>query len=337
MSVRISEQSRNSPVWGRYFFFWGVNMVDLNDLYYFACIVEEGSFSGAAATLGVAKSVVSEHLAKLENCLGVRLINRTTRQIQVTELGLRFYDHCRAMVEEVKQAHHLIEQASNNTTGTMRFASTMLLAQILVGPVLGEFMRDHPETQVVLDVFNSPVDVIKGNYDIVFRASQDARDSTLIVRTLADVQPMLCASSDLVSQKGLPRTPADLAGFDTIAFPDERCRYQWSFDNDAGDICAVPLRPRLVSPSTWVILEAVLSGAGVGLLPAYFWRSALHANRLVELLPDWRPAKWTFQAVYASRHGLRPPARNFLEYLLERLPHVLDSSLEGISPVLPLA
>jgi DNA-binding transcriptional LysR family regulator len=312
-------------------------MVDLNDLYYFACIVEEGSFSGAATTLGVAKSVLSEHISKMETCLGVRLINRTTRQIQVTELGLRFYDHCRAMVEEVKQAHQLIEQASNNASGTMRFASTMLLAQILVAPVLGEFMRDHPETQVVLDICNSPIDVIKGNYDIVFRASQDTRDSTLVVRTLADVQPMLCASKELVGLKGLPKSPTDLAGFDTISFPDERGRYQWSFSNDANDVCAVPLRPRLVSPSTWVVLEAVQSGAGVGLLPAYFWRSALQANTLVELLPEWRPAKWAFQAVYASRHGLRPPARNFLEYLLERLPRVIDSSFEGINPILPLA
>ena len=121
-------------------------MVDLNDLYYFACIVEEGSFSGAATTLGVAKSVLSEHISKMETCLGVRLINRTTRQIQVTELGLRFYDHCRAMVEEVKQAHQLIEQASNNASGTMRFASTMLLAQILVAPVLGDTRRGRSGT-----------------------------------------------------------------------------------------------------------------------------------------------------------------------------------------------
>lgn len=312
-------------------------MVDLNDLYYFACIVEEGSFSGAASTLGVAKSVVSEHLAKLENCLGVRLINRTTRQIQVTELGLRYYDHCRAMIEEVKQAHQMIEEASNNASGTMRFASTMLLSQILIGPVLGDFMRDHPDTQVVLDVCNGPVDVIKGNYDIVFRASQETKDSTLVVRGLAEVQPMLCASRELVAQKGLPRTPADLAGFETISYPDERGRYQWYFSNDSDDNCAVALRPRLVSPSTWVILEAVRSGAGIGLLPAYFWRTALSEKMLVQLLPEWRPAKWNFQAVYASRQGLRPPARNFLEYLLERLPRVIDSSLEGINPVLPLA
>ena len=310
------------------------NMFDLNDLYYFSKIVEHGSFNGAAAVLGVANSVLSEHMSRLESSLGVRLIQRTTRKIHITEIGSRVYDHCRTMGEEARLAREVAETATEKVGGTLRFVCGALLAERIVGPVLSEFLLLNREMHVVFDVSNMPIDVINDNYDIAFRASQNTKDSTLIVRTLADIEVMLCAAPDLVRLKGRPRSPRELANFDTVACADDCGHYQWVFTK-SGKTHTVRLQPRILSRSASVVLDTVMSGAVIGMVPRFLGLSAQRANTVVELLPEWRPAKWVFQAVYASRQGLQPAARLFLKYLAERLPHVAGPHLQGIVPIAP--
>lgn len=293
---------------------------DLNDFFYFAKIVENGSLSATATSLGVAKSKVSEHLARLESCLDVRLIERTTRRLEVTAIGLRFYEHCRAMIEDAELAQQVIEETRTNPGGTVRAACTMLFGQAIIGPLLGEFLREHPETQVLLDVTNAPVDVLGSNYDLVFRVTQETRDSSLVVRTLAEVQPVLCASREFAQRCTLPSEPEQLVGFDTFGPAMERTRYQWSLMHENGETRTIALRPRLVSHSAWVLLEALLSGDGIGMLPSFLRHSPHRAHALVDVLPEWRPAKWSYQVVYASRNGLSAASRAFLEYLIERMP-----------------
>jgi DNA-binding transcriptional LysR family regulator len=158
---------------------------DLNDLYYFAKIVEHGSLSAAGAALGVAKSVLSQHLSKLEAGLGVRLIQRSTRRLQITEIGQRYYERCRAVVAECENAKRVIEDARGVPRGRVRVSCPINFSQVFVAGAIVGFMADHPEIEVTLDASNRDIDVLADGYDLVLRVGSNIKSSNLIVRSLA--------------------------------------------------------------------------------------------------------------------------------------------------------
>jgi DNA-binding transcriptional LysR family regulator len=140
-----------------------------------------------------------------------------------------------------------------------------------------------------------------------------------------------------VRLKGQPRAPSDLGKFDTVAYPDDGGHFKWMFKNRAGDDLAIQLHPRISSRSAWMTVDAVLSGIAIGMAPAFLWHNTRRVDTLVELLPEWRPAKWIVQAVYPSRQGLRPTARKLLRLMTELIPQLVKPSLQGIRPMSPSA
>jgi len=307
-------------------------MNDLNDLLYFARIVEHGSLSAASAALGVAKSVLSQHLTRLERELGVRLIHRTTRRLQVTDVGHRYYQRCRAVLAEVERARGVIDAARATPSGIVRLTSPLNFAQLFLAPVLADFMAAHPEVDVVLDITNREVDLVAEGYDLALRIAPDIRASTHAVRSFRLPRHLLVASRGFVQARGLPRDPNDLQRWPSLSgLLGERLagRHAWTLTGPDGSTRTILHTPRLVSEDIIVVKQAVLADCGIAELPRLSCRDELADGRLVELLPGWQLRETNLYAVFAARAGLAPAVRCFIDYLAQRIESSLDLANTG--------
>jgi DNA-binding transcriptional LysR family regulator len=295
---------------------------DLNDLYYFAKIVEHGSLSAAGAALGVAKSVLSQHLTKLEAELGVRLIQRSTRRLQITEIGQRYYERCRAVVAECENAKRVIEDARGVPRGRVRVSCPINFSQVFVAGAIVGFMADHPDIEVTLDASNRDIDVLADGYDLVLRVGSNIKSSNLIVRSLAVTRHWLLASPALIARCGAPRGPDDLRTLPSVGgiFPVEHgARHLWRLEGPSGQRRTIAYRPRLVSEDLLALKEAVLAGCGVADLPPSIFKNEIADGRLIRLLPKWQLSEVSVYAMYPSRQGLPLAVRMLVDHLMANL------------------
>jgi DNA-binding transcriptional LysR family regulator len=292
---------------------------DLNDLYYFAKIIEHGSLSGAGAALGIAKSVLSQHLTKLEAELGVRLIQRSTRRLQITEIGQRFYERCRVVVAESENAKRIIEDARGVPRGRVRVSCPINFSQIFAAGAIVGFMAEHPHIDVTLDASNRNIDVLADGYDLVFRVGTNIRSSNLIVRALVVTRHWLLASPALIARCGAPRGPDDLKTLPSVGgiFPVEHgARHLWRLEGPRGQRRTIAYRPRLANDDFFTLKDAVLAGIGIADLPPSMFKIEIADGRLIRLLPKWQLPEVSIYAMYPSRQGLPLPVRLLLDHLM---------------------
>jgi DNA-binding transcriptional LysR family regulator len=307
-------------------------MKDLNNLYYFAKIVEHGGLSAASEALGVAKSVLSQHLAKLESELGVCLMQRTTRRLQITDVGARYYKRCRAVLSEIDRAASVIDEARETPRGKVRITSPLNFAQVALAPVLTGFMAMYPEVEVTLDITNEEIDLIAEGYDLALRITPAMRPSNMVTRSFDLNQHMLVASPDLLARLGTPAAPEELNSLPSVAgaLPAERGgRHVWHLSGPDGRQHAVLHHPRLVTQDLCVLKEAALAGCGVVELPPSWCRDALADGRLAHVLPLWSLPLLKLHALYPSRRGLTLAVRTFMDYLAGHLREWIETVLNG--------
>lgn len=307
-------------------------MHDLNSLFYFAKIVEHGSLSAAGDALGIAKSVLSQHLARLEADLGVRLIQRTTRRLQVTEVGLRYYQRCRAVLAEVARAGHVIDEARGTPRGVVRLTSPVNFAQGILAPLLADFMVAYPDVEVVLDITNREVDLIAEGYDLALRIAADIRPSSQAVRSFRLDRHILVASRALLERHGMPRDPEDLRRLPSVAGLHGLARggrHVWSLTGADGVTRLIPHHPRLVTEDIFVLKQVALAGCGVTELPRICCRDELLDGSLVQLLPGWRLPEMHLHAVFPSRSGMTPALRCFIDYLAGQMDSMIDNAIDS--------
>lgn len=295
-------------------------MQDLNDLSLFAQVVEHGSFSAASRATGVPKSRLSRRIAQLERDLGVQLLRRTTRQVRVTPLGESFYERCRAMLNEAAAAREVIEQAREQPGGTLRVSCPIAIAQILLAPAIGHFMRANPAVRIELETTNRRVDVIGEGFDLALRVREVMEDSSLAVRTFGESELMLVASPALLDSIGRPRTPQALDGMPGVGQQPHDGKHAWTLRCKTGDSIQIAYDPRLVTDEFAVLREAAIAGVGVAMLPRMFCREALENGELELVLPQYDMPVGTLHAVFPSRKGVTPATRRFLDFLGEVLP-----------------
>lgn len=294
---------------------------DLNDLYFFASVVEHGGFSAAGRALGLPKSRLSKRIAQLEERLGVRLLQRTTRRFMVTEVGTRFYQHCRAVLEEARAAQEAVDELRTEPRGVVRVSCPVSLAQNVLGPLLPAFLREHPKVRVRLTATNRRVDVIGEGYDVAIRVRDKLdTDATLVVRSVGHARSILVASRAFLNAHGRPQTLQDLARLPALSMFEHEGAHLWELLDGGGNKTAVEMAPRLVSGDFSVLTAAAVQDCGVALLPEEFCAPLL-ANGLLEwVLPDYSTAQGLLHFVYPSRRGLLPAVRSFVDFLAERLP-----------------
>ena len=307
-------------------------MNDLNNIYYFAKIVEHGGLSAASEALGVAKSVLSQHLAKLESELGVCLMQRTTRRLQITDVGARYYERCRAILSEIDRAAGVIDDVRETPRGKLRITSPLNFAQVVLAPVLTGFMVAYPEVEVALDITNEDVDLIAQGYDLALRIIPNLRPSNMVTRSFDLNQHILVASSELLARLGTPSVPDELKSLPSVAgaLPAERGgRHVWHLSGPDDRQHAILHHPRLVTQDLCVLTEAALVGCGVVELPPSWCRDGLADGRLVHVLPQWSLPLLKLHAVYPSRRGLTLAVRTFMDYLAGHLHPWIDNVLNG--------
>ena len=291
-------------------------MQDLNDMVYFAEVVDKGSFAAAGRALGLPKSKLSRRVAELEGRLGVRLLQRTTRKLSVTAVGELYHRHCAAMRDEAQAAAQAVAQVQTEPRGTIRVACPVTLAYTTIGPLLPQFMARYPDVMVDLRVSNRVVDLVEEGFDLALRVRPSLEDSgSMVVKSFGPTQPLLVASPLQLARQGTPDVPRDLGPLDTVAMSAVDGRATWELVGPGGATYTHVHRPRLVADDLFTLKYAAVGGVGICLLPDYMCREELLRGELATMLPGWAPQPGIFHAVFPSRRGLVPAVRRFLDFL----------------------
>lgn len=293
-------------------------MQDTNDMLYFAEVVERGGFAAAGRHLGVPKSKLSRRVAELESRLGVRLLQRTTRRLSLTDVGEVYLRHCLAMRDAADAAAEAVEQVQTEPRGTVRVACPVTLAQTTVGPIIALFLERFPQVKVDMRVSNRVVDLVEEGVDVALRVRPTLEDSgSLVVKNLGTSQSYMVVSPAQLHRQGHPASPDDLVRMDTVAMSATDGKASLLLLGPHGATFTLVHQPRFVADDLLTLKFAVLHGAGMGFLPGYMCRNELDDGRLVHVLAGWAPRPGVFHAVYPSRRGMVPAVRRFLDFLAE--------------------
>jgi len=291
--------------------------VDLNRLVVFTALVEAGSFTAAAQSLGMTKSRVSQQLAALEAELGVTLVLRTTRRMALTSAGEQFHDDSLRLLEDARAAIARVSAARSQPAGLLRVTAAGDYGPAVIAPALASFRRAFPKIEVDLVVTDRIADPIAERFDLSIRIGW-LRDSGLRATRLAAFRQCLVAAPAYLSERGTPTHPRDLAAHDWIALSALRSPLHWTFTSPRGVRTAVRLHATLQTNSTLTVRAFIHAGAGLSVLPDYLVDEDLRAGRLVHVLSRHRLPDGGIFAVYPGRE---PPAkvRAFIEHLRTQL------------------
>jgi len=314
-------------------------MEDLNDIYFFASVAQYGGFSAAARRIGVEKTRLSRRIAALEKRLGVRLLQRTTRALALTEAGQRFFERCVATVEGAQAAYDSVAELRREPAGLVRLSSPVLLAQRCLAHALPGYMTAHPKVSVFVEATDRTVNVIEERLDVAIRAKPVIEDvAGLVAKTLGNSQRVLVVSPAFLDRHGRPSNPADLPKFDTVASTDDLLESvaRWNLTHLGNRTQHVELKPRLVTSDLRVRLQAAIHGIGIALLPEQVVSGPLEEGVVERVLPEWSGARNILHLVYPTPRGMLPSVRSLIDYLLVHVPAWLQGRSISGQPAKPL-
>jgi molybdate transport repressor ModE-like protein len=291
-------------------------MESLGALQVFVRIAETGSFSAAARDLGLSKSVASKKLAALEDRLGARLINRTTRRLSLTEVGSAFLERAQRILAELEEAERAVGRLSAEPRGVLRVNAPMSFGILHVAPALGDFMTRYPDVSVALDLGDRQVDLVDEGYDVAVRIAA-LPESSLVARRLAPVRRVVCASPAYWERHGLPVHPRDLGGHEGLIYTYQPLPNEWRFRDGDGSL-TVHVDGRLKANNGDALREAALAGLGVCMAPTFIVGEALRTGRLRAVLEDFALDTLAIYAVYPHRRHLSAKVRAFVDFLAGR-------------------
>ncbi|WP_242197886.1 MULTISPECIES: LysR family transcriptional regulator [unclassified Pseudomonas] len=291
-------------------------MNPFEDMRLFCQVMESGSFTAAAEQLGLSKQFVSRRLIQLEERLGVRLLNRSTRRLDVTPLGQSYYESALRLLSDVEQVEQGIAGQNSEPRGTLRLSAPLSFAMAHLGCLLPSFLQRYPHVSVEVDLSDRPVDLIGEGYDLVLRIGT-LEDSTLIARRIASVERVYCASPEYLALRGTPLKPHDLTDHDCLPYGHGR-QVQWRFQTK-GKLQSVNVSGRMRVNNGELLRDTAIAGLGVTYLPTFIVAEALKDGRLVTLLEDFAPDALTLSAVYPQHRQSSRPVQALVEFLRERL------------------
>jgi len=285
--------------------------LDLNDIIVFARVVQTGSFTTAARDLKMPKSTVSRRVSALEERLGARLLQRTTRKLSLTDVGRVYYEHCSRIVDEVDQAARAVTSLQQAPRGRLRVTAPLNFG--FLGPVVATFLKRFVDVEVELVCTDRVVALVDEGFDVAIRAGQLV-DSALVARTVARMRSYLVASPGYLDAHGRPGSPGELAGHACLVFGAGADRGRWRLRRDKTEL-EVTVRARLVVNDFDVLHEAVLDDLGIALMPAHRSIPELRAHRFERVLEAWCSPETPIHAVYPSTRHLSPTMKAFLDHL----------------------
>lgn len=304
-----------------------MKLPDLNDLQFFAGVVEHGGYAAAERALGIPKSRLSRRIAQLEADLGVRLLQRSTRKFAVTEVGQEVYRHAQSMIAEAQAAREAVDRVAAEPRGAVRVSCPVALAQRMVAPLLPEFMAAHPKVTVQLLVSNRRVDVIPEGVDIALRVrTRLDEDGELVIRRFGQIDELLVASPAYLAARGQPAQPSELEGHATLSASEDDTRQRWMLHGPDGAVARVDIKPVLMTQDFGVLMAAAKAGRGIALLPETVCADAIRAGELKPVFRRWQLPQGICHAVYPSRRGVLPAVRALIEFLAEKIPPMIEAN-----------
>lgn len=281
----------------------------------FTTVVDAGSFVKAAEVLRLSKAAVSRQVSELEAHLGVRLMQRSTRRLSLTEDGQLFYERSKELLAGLEQAEAELSSRQAEVAGTLRINAPLSFGVQHLAPLWGAFMARHPRLMLDVSLSDRMVDLVEEGFDMAVRITR-LPDSVLVSRRLAATRIVLCASPGYLRQHGEPHHPADLARHHTLGYSYWATGDEWRFQGPEGEV-SVRTRPMLRTNNGDTCLAAALADQGVILQPTFLVGEALRSGQLVELMPAYRALEVGIYAVYPSRRHLAPKVRAMVDFLAE--------------------
>lgn len=291
-------------------------MNPFEDMRIFCQVMDSGSFTAAADKLGLSKQFVSRRLMQLEERLGVRLLNRSTRRLDVTPLGQSYYESALRLLGEVEEVEQGIAGQNSEPRGTLRLSAPLSFALAHLGCLLPLFLQRYPQVSVEVDLSDRPVDLLSEGYDLVLRIGV-LEDSTLIARRIATIQRVYCASPGYLASRGVPQHPEQLSDHDCLPYGHGR-QVQWRFQVK-GKPMNINVGGRMRVNNGELLKDAAVADLGITYLPTFIVGQALQDGRLVRVLEDFEPEPLTLSAVYPQHRQGSRPVQALIEFLRERL------------------
>nr|WP_169911421.1 LysR family transcriptional regulator [Pseudomonas fragi] len=292
----------------------------LTEMVVFVKVVEAGSFSAAARQLGSSPSAVSRSIARLEKALAIRLLQRTTRKLRLSDAGEEVFRRCREMAGAAQAVMDLSGRFTREAEGLIRVSVPKAVGRYVIHPHMPEFLRRYPKVDVQLILEDRYVDLIDDNVDLSIRIT-DEPPPGLVGRELFPIEHLLCATPQYLAEQGVPQQPEDLREHSCIVLGETPADARWKFRQGSKSV-TVGVRGRYAANHTGVRLDAVLQGIGIGSLPYFTARQALEEGRVIQVLPEWdfiasyHGGVWLLQT--PTRY-LQPKLRVFIDFLVERL------------------
>lgn len=290
----------------------------LSGMAVFVAVVEQRSFTGAADRLRLSKAAVSKQIARLESSLGARLLNRTTRQLSLTDVGQVFYQRARAIVSNAEDAVEAVNRLQGEARGLLRVNAPMSFGTLHVAPLMAEFARMHPGITLEVDFDDRYVDLVDEGYDAAIRIGQ-LTDSRLVARRLVPARRLLLASPAYLEKHGMPRTIADLAEHSCLTYSLQRGGDAWPFQMPDGQIRHVPVSGRLRANNSPALRAAVRADLGITLLPIFAVHDDLVSGKVREIVLDGIPTPVIVHAVYPHNRLLSIKVRLLIDFLVSAL------------------
>jgi DNA-binding transcriptional LysR family regulator len=283
----------------------------------FATVVEAASFTGAGDRLDMSKAMVSKYVAVLEDHLGTRLLNRTTRRLSLTESGQVYYERCLQIIADVAEAEQAAGQLTAIPRGTLKIAMPVSFGTIKIGPLITEYVWQYPEVKLDIALADRKVDLIEEGFDLAIRIGS-LPESGLIARKLAIDRTAICAAPAYLKQHGTPRKPEDLRRHACLNYTYATNGDEWYLKNDSEELFVPTSGPIRVNNGDMLRLAA-LSGGGIIWQPRFIVEDDLRTGRLVEVLTNYSTVELGIYAIYPSRKHLSAKVRTFVDFLVNKL------------------
>lgn len=294
---------------------------DLNETLIFAKVAEQGSFIAAARALGLPKTTVSRKVQELERRLGVRLLNRTTRKLSLTEAGTTYFEYSNRIAQDLADAESAVQQLEGSPRGWLRVTAPYMFCPDMLSALIRDFRTLYPEVRVELILSNDRLDLVADGIDVAIR-SGTLPDSTLVARPLSKCSSFIYASNSYIARYGEPKTPADLQFHHVLAKPSERRsnRHIWQLRNGQ-HIEDVTVHPVAIANDPFALRELLTSGQGLMLISELSVQAEVQRGLVRRILPEWAGPDTELSAVFTGGGAVSPKVRAFLDFLIERFRH----------------
>lgn len=284
----------------------------------FIAAVEEGSFAAAARRFQLSPAMAGKHVSAIESDLNVRLLQRSTRRLSMTDAGQRYYVRCKAILEAMEEANREASDIQTTPRGLLRIAAPVAFGAMHLGQIVSRYLEQFP--QVTLDVVldDKYADLLENRIDVAIRVGR-LDDPLLVTRRLAPCRMMLCASPAYLQQQGTPETPEELSRAPRLAFSQAVSTGDWTIYDTQGRPHTIEGACRMTANNIQLLLEAALAGTGIAYGPSFVFGEHIKQGRLITLLPTYRTTELTLQAVYPSAIRIPSKVRSFVDFIAEAL------------------